>query len=233
MSKQLGILPGIPNHGRYMELRALSGADIPTLLQGLAPDLGLVIGLGAGLVRRFSMLEGLHGFQAVSGKGVEVPSTQADLWIWVRGRDRGDISKRARKILSQLRAGFEVVRSVDGFKYGIDLEVGLDLSGYEDGTENPEGEAAIDAAFAPDGSSFVSVQQWVHDLSHFDALALDARNNIFGRRISDNEEMEDAPEFASYCQIWCLRLMGHAANWPVLVVSIPSLNMTPVMTLAR
>jgi hypothetical protein len=37
----------------------------------------------------------------------------------------------------------------------------------------------------------------------------------------------------SYCQIWCLRLVGHAAIWPVSVVSIPSLNVTPVMTLAR
>jgi DNA polymerase V len=37
----------------------------------------------------------------------------------------------------------------------------------------------------------------------------------------------------SYCQIWCLRVLGHAAIWLGLVVSIPSLNVTPVMTLAR
>jgi hypothetical protein len=40
-------------------------------------------------------------------------------------------------------------------------------------------------------------------------------------------------DFASYCQIWCLRFVGHAAIWSGLVVSIPSLNVTPVMTLAR
>ena len=28
----------------------------------------------------------------------------------------------------------------------------------------------------------------------------------------------------SYCQIWCLRIVGHAAIWSGLVVSIPSLN---------
>jgi len=38
---------------------------------------------------------------------------------------------------------------------------------------------------------------------------------------------------ASYCQIWCLRVLGHAAIWSVVVASIPSLNLTPVMTLAR
>jgi flagellin len=37
----------------------------------------------------------------------------------------------------------------------------------------------------------------------------------------------------SYCQIWCLRVLGHAAIWSVVVSSIPSLNLTPVMTLAR
>jgi len=196
MNIQSGILPGIPDHGRYIELRAISGTDIPTLLHGLEPDEGLVIGLGAGLARSFAEVVGLHGFQAVSGKGIEVPSTQADLWIWLRGTERGEIAKRARGILTYLSAGFEVVRTVDGFKYGVDLEVGLDLSGYVDGTENPEGEAAIQAAFSADGSSFVSVQKWEHDLKHFDALELEERNDIFGRRISDNEEMESAPKFA-------------------------------------
>jgi hypothetical protein len=37
----------------------------------------------------------------------------------------------------------------------------------------------------------------------------------------------------SYFQIWCLRLVCHAAIWSGLVVSIPSLKVTPVMTLAR
>jgi hypothetical protein len=37
----------------------------------------------------------------------------------------------------------------------------------------------------------------------------------------------------SYCQIWCLRFSGHAAIWSFCVSSIPSLNLTPVMTLAR
>ena len=37
----------------------------------------------------------------------------------------------------------------------------------------------------------------------------------------------------SYCQIWCLRFVGHAAIWSRFVASIPSLNVTPVMTLAR
>ena len=43
----------------------------------------------------------------------------------------------------------------------------------EDGTENPKGEDAVAAAIVDgrgaglDGSSYVAVQQWVHDLDRF------------------------------------------------------------------
>lgn len=40
-------------------------------------------------------------------------------------------------------------------------------------------------------------------------------------------------DMTSYCQIWCLKILGHAAIWLGLMASIPSLNVTPVMTLAR
>lgn len=194
MTHQSGILPSIPLHGRYIELRAIPNADVGPMLQSLAPDDGLVTGLGPALVARFGRVDGLHGFKAVSA-AVDVPSTQADLWLWLRGNDRGEIAKRARGLLRAL-TGFEVVREVDGFKYGVDLDIGLDLSGYEDGTENPVEEAALEAGFADDGSSFVAVQQWAHDLDHFDAQPLEVRDHIFGRQISDNEEIESAPESA-------------------------------------
>jgi hypothetical protein len=43
----------------------------------------------------------------------------------------------------------------------------------------------------------------------------------------------ELPLPTSYCQIWCLKIVGHAAIWLGLMASIPSLNVTPVMTLAR
>ena len=50
---------------------------------------------------------------------------------------------------------------------------------------------------------------------------------------ADNIDIRYAHLALSYCQIWCLRLVGHAAIWSFCVASIPSLNLTPVMTLAR
>ncbi|MBT8395486.1 MAG: Dyp-type peroxidase, partial [Gemmatimonadetes bacterium] len=80
--------------------------------------------------------------------------------------------------------------------------MGRDLSGYEDGTENPEDDEAVAAAVlsgvgpALDGSSFVAAQKWIHDLSVFDHLGAQERDHVFGRRLTDNEELEDAPESA-------------------------------------
>ena len=79
---------------------------------------------------------------------------------------------------------------------------GRDLSGYVDGTENPTGDAAaqaalVDAASASlAGSSFVAVQQWLHDLDSFEAHPAPHRDNIIGRTQEDDVELDDAPPSA-------------------------------------
>ena len=96
------------------------------------------------------------------------------------------------------RTPFHLDEVIDGFRYGT----GLDLTGYEDGTENPSGDDAITAAIVQgagkgmDGSSFVAVQLWVHDLDCFQGFSQDERDNTIGRRQSDNEELDDAPSSA-------------------------------------
>src|SRR5690606_14699278 len=47
-----------------------------------------------------------------------------------------------------------------------------------------------------DGSSYVAVQQWLHDLDAFEALADEDANRHFGRHRVTNEELEDSPESA-------------------------------------
>jgi putative transposase len=66
---------------------------------------------------------------------------------------------------------------------------------------------------------------WVHKLKNV--------LNCFPKQMAPavKSDLDDIQQ--SYCQIWCLRTVGHAAIWSGLVVSIPSLNMTPVITLAR
>ena len=47
-----------------------------------------------------------------------------------------------------------------------------------------------------DGSSFAAVQQWVHGLDHFQRRPQAEQDHVIGRRLSDNEELDDAPESA-------------------------------------
>ena len=193
-SSQPGILAAVPTLSRYLEFIVLPDVDPAPALKELASrpvDDATVIGLGPALVDGLGgTIDGLRPFPALSGPGCHVPSTQADLWVWLRGTDRGDIAHSARALANVLRPAFRCDRNVDGFKY----RGGLDLSGYEDGTENPEGDDAVEAAIDQgSGASFVAVQQWVHDLNHFETLPQDERDNIIGRRQSDNEELDDAP----------------------------------------
>ncbi|NTV96440.1 MAG: hypothetical protein HGA75_13665, partial [Thiobacillus sp.] len=73
---------------------------------------------------------------------------------------------------------FELEESWDAFKH----DGGRDLSGYEDGTENPKDDAAVAAAIAADGSSFVAVQRWLHDFTRFEAMQPAERDDCIGRR---------------------------------------------------
>ena len=199
---QPGILAPVPAFSRYMEFSTLPDRDPGPVLRDLASqpiDESMVVGFGVGLTQGLGhAIEGLRPFPSLGGPNCKVPSTQGDLWLWIRGTDRGQIVHHGRAFSKLLQPVFRSDRVVDGFKYNG----GLDLSGYEDGTENPEGGGAVAAAIARgagsglDGGSFVAVQQWAHDLDHFETLDQGDRDNIIGRRLSDNEELDDAPESA-------------------------------------
>lgn len=199
MNAQPSILPGVPRVARYLSFSnrpGLGSAVSRELVQSLDIDDRIVVGIGEPLIAQWGgVVPELRTFPALSGPGVQVPSEQHALWIWLRGDDQGELVNRSISIADSLADGFRLEQVVDAFKYGSD-ELGLDLTGYEDGTENPIGDEAVAAAIAADGSSFVAVQQWVHDLRSFSALPQSEQDHIIGRRKSDNEEIEDAPESA-------------------------------------
>jgi putative iron-dependent peroxidase len=127
-----------------------------------------------------------------------VPSTPAALWCWLRGNDRGELVHRTRTIVQSVAPVLQLQHTIDGFRY----KLGFDLSGYEDGTENPKGAAAIKAAVVSghgaglDGGSFVAVQQWVHDLDTLETMTTKEQDHTIGRRKRDNKELGKAPASA-------------------------------------
>lgn len=199
---QTGVLAAVAPLGRSIGFALSPGADPRREIAELAErTLGdeLVVGVGLPLVLALGAeIPGLRGFPAYSGPGFSIPSTQAALWCWLRGSDRGELVHASRRLEEELDASFEVEQVLDSFVYAG----GRDLSGYQDGTENPTGERAAEAALCSDaergldGSSFAAVQQWVHDLEAFEQLPLAERDDIVGRRRSDNVELADAPPSA-------------------------------------
>jgi len=205
---QPGILESIPAVARYVVFALTEQGQQREVVQEalrrlspLANGSDVVLGIGPSLAAALGAnVPGLHEFRALSGHGVDVPSTPGTLWCWVRGADLGDLLHLTRKVQKALSPAFAVRHVVDAFRHSLgESGHGRDLTGFEDGTENPVGEAAAEAAFVHgkadglDGSSFVAVQQWEHDLDAFEALGDAERDHFIGRRLADNEEIEDSP----------------------------------------
>jgi putative iron-dependent peroxidase len=132
------------------------------------------------------------------GPGVAFPSTQGWIWAFLSGNDATELHDRARALRSVLGEGFTLREEVATFQY----RNGRDLTGFEDGTENPKDERAIAAAIvsgqgdALDGSSFAAIQRYVHDLDGFARLSTSAKENVIGRSLETNEELASAPASA-------------------------------------
>jgi putative iron-dependent peroxidase len=201
---QPGVLAEVAPAGRYLTLKLAPDASPHGLFERLgevAVDEGLVVGLGAPLAKTLGVeLTGLHAFPAleVTSPPIAIPSTQGALFLHARGDDSGQLLHRLRQVLAQLGEGLLVHEEVVAFRH----KQGSDLSGFEDGTENPKGEAAEDAAIVQgqgpglDGGSFVAVQRWVHQLHPVERLPKAERDALIGRDRETNEELADAPPSA-------------------------------------
>lgn len=196
---QAGILADVPRLARHLLFTLRPGGDARAALASLRELVDgeqVVVGIGEAMVRAAGgRIEGLRTFAPRVGEGVTVPSTPTALWLWLRGGDRGELLHRSRSLVAAIADHLELVQAIDAFQY----RDSRDLTGYEDGTENPTGEEAVAAAIVQgsgeglDGSSFVAVQQWVHDLDRFQAMPQEQQDHTIGRRLSDNEEIEEAP----------------------------------------
>jgi putative iron-dependent peroxidase len=98
------------------------------------------------------------------------------------------------QIIRRIRDAVTPVDEVQGFRYFDDR----DLIGFVDGTENPRGEAVIDAVFVGEedaafaGGSYVIVQKYLHDLDGWNALSTESQEKIIGRTKLSDIELDDS-----------------------------------------
>ncbi|APR82368.1 Putative dye-decolorizing peroxidase (DyP), YfeX-like subgroup [Minicystis rosea] len=193
------ILEPVQPHASFLVFGLVPGHDPRAAilrLRDAAADWPSVIGFGAPLVGALAAsIPELRAFPAIVGPGVAFPSTQGALWAYLPGTDRTAILDHALSLREVLGPGFRLDEEVLTFKY----RTGFDLTGFEDGTENPKDEKAVAAAIVSgkgagfDGGSFVAAQKFRHDLERFRALAPAAQDQVIGRERVSNEEMPDAP----------------------------------------
>lgn len=197
---QTAILQPIPNHARYLSFSLDKPASIAQCLAALVALVDgdkTIAGFGQSLTNALGKsIPGLKSFPPITAPGLSIDTPQDAVWVWLRGDDRGDILHRSRRITRALVPAFQLRETQDAFKFGE----GRDLSGFEDGTENPVDEDALKAAIVGtgdlSGSSFVATQRWCHNFERFEAMSEHAQDHAIGRRQSDNEELDEAPESA-------------------------------------
>jgi len=136
----------------------------------------------------------LHVFREIRAGGRHAVSTPGDLLFHIRAKRMDLCFELATQIMARIGHAVTAEDEVHGFRYFDDR----DLIGFVDGTENPRGDAAIDAvlvgeedaAFA--GGSYVIVQKYLHDLAGWNALSTEAQERIIGRTKLSDIELDDA-----------------------------------------
>jgi porphyrinogen peroxidase len=136
----------------------------------------------------------LHPFREIRAGARHAVATPGDLLFHIRAKRMDVCFELATQIMARLGDAVAPADEVHGFRY-FDAR---DLLGFVDGTENPAGQAAIDAALIGEedaafaGGSYAIVQKYLHDLSAWNALSTEAQERIIGRTKLSDIELDDA-----------------------------------------
>ena len=179
----------------YVHLSRVDGADlgrIKTVLRdaingAVSHDLNLCVGFGPTLLADLGGptvddFQSYETFVAGDGSGREAKGTQEELLLWYNGTEKDMIWEMQFNARTALGGHMSVARETITFIW----RDSWDLTGFVDGTGNPEAHREPEVALIPEGEagaggSFAIAQRWVHDLDAFNALTLEEQQNVFGR----------------------------------------------------
>lgn len=178
-------------------LAGLSGLVRAVGFRNPAAHLTLVTGIGSDAWDR--LFDGprpaqLHPFREVTGARHHAPSTPGDLLFHIRGESMDVCFELGGRVLASVAGAVTVVDEVHGFRFFEQR----DLLGFVDGTENPDGPEAVEAAQigtedpAFTGASYVHVQKYTHDMAAWNALSVTEQERVIGRSKLEDIEMDDA-----------------------------------------
>jgi len=123
-----------------------------------------------------------------------MPATQHDAVLWLSGSAYDVIFDVAREAIAALDAFASVAEESSGWPYRHDR----DLTGFIDGSENPDLIDAPDFAVIPEGSpgaggTILLLQKWNHDATAWESLPVVRQEQVIGRTKGESVELEDKP----------------------------------------
>src|ERR1700751_640987 len=136
----------------------------------------------------------LHPFREFRAGARHAIATPGDLLFHIRAKRMDLCFEIAAQIMGRLGDAVTAVDEVHGFRSFDDR----DLLGFVDGTENPRGQAVIDAALIGEedaafaGGSYVITQKYLHDMAGWNALRTEAQERIIGRTKLADIELDDS-----------------------------------------
>jgi putative iron-dependent peroxidase len=135
----------------------------------------------------------LHPFREFGVEGRKAVSTPGDILLHIRAEQMDLCFELATHVMAAL--GDSVVDEVQGFRY-FDMR---SIIGFVDGTENPVGRKAEGFTIVGDedsefrGGSYVLVQKYLHNMTAWNGLTVEAQEKVIGRtKLSDIELDEEA-----------------------------------------
>ena len=196
---------GTTSHS-YLEFDALAREAAPDLVSAVASlreprttmgGVNLVAGFRPELWSNRSPDDtpaNVEGFnRALHGPdGYVVPATQHDAVVWISGSAYDVVFDIARQVIEALKALASVMDESSSWPYRHDR----DLTGFIDGTENPDLIDAPAIALIPDGSpgaggSILLLQKWSHDVTAWESLPVARQEHVIGRSKDESLELND------------------------------------------
>ena len=192
------INPGVDN---LAPVRSLC-ADLAALLRAvefrdLEGGLSCVLGFGSDAWDRLfgsPRPAELHVFREIRAAARHAVSTPGDLLFHIRAKRMDLCFELAMQIMARIAGAVSPADEVHGFRYFDDR----DLMGFVDGTENPRGDAVLEAVLIDEedptfaGGSYVIVQKYLHNLDAWNALPTEAQERIIGRSKLSDIELDDS-----------------------------------------
>lgn len=124
--------------------------------------------------------------------GYVVPATQHDAVVWISGSAYDVVFDIARQVIDALKALASVAQESSSWPYRHDR----DLTGFIDGTKNPNLIDAPAIALIPDGSpgaggSILLLQKWSHEVMAWESLTVAQQEHVIGRTKDESLELKD------------------------------------------